>query len=244
MTVRSQLQSEAIECPLCLGNGELKRIEVLDRLGVKDFARVAQLSAEEAFRLLQAKHDREHETAWSRFEGEVAKRTAEIKERHKDELRSAQLERDNLTRRVEECGVGLSRLRCDAQRLDGNHHRYVLCCTALLGQPPIPETWADWLLPHLEPVTTLQWNCTLQGESQKRSGGAEKVVMACKLCRSENQPEFGAEINIHFPGRKCLDKPAVLAFPQLVVCLDCGFSQFTLPETELRLLGEGVAGSV
>ena len=50
--------SESIECPLCSGAGELSRAEILDRLGVKDFARVAQLSAEEAFRLLQNKHDR------------------------------------------------------------------------------------------------------------------------------------------------------------------------------------------
>ena len=55
----------------------------------KDFARVAQLSAEEAFRLLQNKHDREQQNAWSRFETELAKRTAEIRERHKDELRLA-----------------------------------------------------------------------------------------------------------------------------------------------------------
>ncbi len=57
------MPDEAIECPLCLGKGTLKRTEVLDRLGVKDFARVAQLSAEEAFRLLQNRHDREHQNA-------------------------------------------------------------------------------------------------------------------------------------------------------------------------------------
>ena len=95
--------NETIECPLCLGEGTLKRTEVLDRLGVKDFARVAQLSAEEAFRLLQQKHDHDHQTAWSRFEAELAKRTAEIREHHKDELRSAQSDRDDLTRRVEDC---------------------------------------------------------------------------------------------------------------------------------------------
>jgi hypothetical protein len=83
MTMRSPLPTDAIECPLCLGEGILKRTEILDRLGVKDIARVAQLSAEEAFRLLQSKHDREHQTAWSRFETELAKRTAEIRERHK-----------------------------------------------------------------------------------------------------------------------------------------------------------------
>jgi hypothetical protein len=61
--------------------------------------------------------------------------------------------------------------------------------------------------------------------------------MACRLCSSENQTEFGAEINIHFPGRKGLDKPPVLASPMLVVCLDCGFAEFTVAETELHLLG-------
>jgi hypothetical protein len=66
--------------------------------------------------------------------------------------------------------------------------------------------------------------------------------MACRSCGSESQKEFVAEINIHFSGLKNLDKPAALVFAKLVVCLDCGFTQFTLPETELRLLGEGGAG--
>jgi hypothetical protein len=38
---------EKIQCPLCLGEGELTRAEILDRLGVGDLARAAQLSAEE-----------------------------------------------------------------------------------------------------------------------------------------------------------------------------------------------------
>jgi hypothetical protein len=94
--------SETIECPLCNGAGELTRAEILDRLGVKDFARVAQLSAEEAFRLLQSKHDREHQTAWSRFEAELAKRTTEIRESLNGELRLALSEKDSLSRRVED----------------------------------------------------------------------------------------------------------------------------------------------
>jgi hypothetical protein len=66
--------------------------------------------------------------------------------------------------------------------------------------------------------------------------------MACKSCRSEKQREFGAEICIHFPGLKNLDKPAVLVFPKLLVCLDCGFTQFTVPEAELQCLAaQGVA---
>jgi predicted nuclease with TOPRIM domain len=109
---------ESIECPLCAGAGELSRAEILDRLGVKDFARVAQLSAEEAFRLLQNKHDRDHQSAWSRFETELAKRTAEIREQHKDALRSTQSERDDLTRRVEDCLRELAQLRERNQELE------------------------------------------------------------------------------------------------------------------------------
>ena len=118
MTTRSTSPTETIECPLCGGQGELSRAEILDRLGVRDFARVAQLSAEEAFRLLQNRHDREHQSAWSRFETELAKRTAEIREQHKDALRSAQSERDDLVRRVENCLREVAELRERNQQLE------------------------------------------------------------------------------------------------------------------------------
>jgi predicted nuclease with TOPRIM domain len=83
----------------------------------RNFARVAQLSAEEAFRLFAQKHRYEEQSAWSRFEVELAKRTAEIRERHKDELRSAQSERDELTRRVEDCLREVAELRERNQQL-------------------------------------------------------------------------------------------------------------------------------
>jgi hypothetical protein len=60
--------------------------------------------------------------------------------------------------------------------------------------------------------------------------------MPCILCASNHQAEFAAEMNIHFPGLKNLDKPSVWTFPKLLVCLDCGYSRFTIPETELALL--------
>jgi hypothetical protein len=103
MPSRPTSPTENIECPLCSGAGELSRAAILDRLGVRDFARVAQLSAEEAFRLLTQKHNHVEQGAWMRFETELAKRTAEIRERHKDELRLAQSEKESLTRRVEDC---------------------------------------------------------------------------------------------------------------------------------------------
>jgi hypothetical protein len=118
MPTRS-VSPEVIECPLCSGEGELTRAEILDRLGVKDFARVAQLSAEEAFRLLQSKHDRDNQSTWSRFEAKLAKRTAELREQHKDALRLAMSERDSLSRQVEVCLRELADLREQNQELEG-----------------------------------------------------------------------------------------------------------------------------
>ena len=61
----------------------------------------------------------------------------------------------------------------------------------------------------------------------------------CRLCQSANQSTFNGEIAIHFPGRKGLEKPIVWVFPKLLVCLNCGFTEFTVPEAELRRLVEG-----
>ena len=76
MTDSAAALPEAIECPLCLGKGELSRTEVLERLGMKDYARVAQLSAEEAIRLLLAKEKHAEQGRWAKFEVELTKRLA------------------------------------------------------------------------------------------------------------------------------------------------------------------------
>jgi hypothetical protein len=68
-------------------------------------------------------------------------------------------------------------------------------------------------------------------------------VMSCALCTSANQVEFPTEIAFHFSGRENLDKPHVMAFPKVLLCLDCGFFQSTLPETELRVLKERITPS-
>lgn len=62
--------------------------------------------------------------------------------------------------------------------------------------------------------------------------------MPCRSCASESQKTVGSEISIHFPGRKGLDRTAVLVFPKLVVCASCGFTEFTIPDTERRRLRE------
>ncbi len=65
--------------------------------------------------------------------------------------------------------------------------------------------------------------------------------MPCKSCGSVNQSKFTAEMAIHFPGLKNIDKPVAWVFPELVVCLDCGTAEFTVPKSELFLLAKGDA---
>ena len=60
---------------------------------------------------------------------------------------------------------------------------------------------------------------------------------------ARSSPKFSAEIGIHFPGLKNIDKPVVWVFPELVVCLDCGTAEFAVPEAELRLLAKGDAAA-
>ena len=68
--------------------------------------------------------------------------------------------------------------------------------------------------------------------------------MACARCSSDRHKEFSAEINIHFPGREGLDKPTVLLFLGVTVCLDCGLTEFLVPKTELSRLAEDTEGDL
>jgi len=60
--------------------------------------------------------------------------------------------------------------------------------------------------------------------------------MSCLLCASTNQTEFSTEMMVHFSGIRNWDNPGVMLFPKLLVCVSCGFSQFTVPKAELALL--------
>ena len=63
----------------------------------------------------------------------------------------------------------------------------------------------------------------------------QKVVcISCRACRSVNQIEFPAEINIHFPGPENFETPTVWVFPRLLVCLNCGFTEFFIRDTDVR----------
>jgi hypothetical protein len=100
MTGSTATLPEAIECPLCLGKGRLGRTELLERLGMKDHARVAQLSAEEAVRLLVARDKDAEQSRWVRFESELAKRTNEVISKHNAELQKLQTEKSEIAARL------------------------------------------------------------------------------------------------------------------------------------------------
>jgi predicted nucleic-acid-binding Zn-ribbon protein len=68
--------------------------------------------------------------------------------------------------------------------------------------------------------------------------------MPCKSCGSKNLGKFTGEIAIHFSGLENINEPHVFVFPELLVCLNCGFAEFAVTETELRrLVKTRVAGA-
>lgn len=57
--------------------------------------------------------------------------------------------------------------------------------------------------------------------------------MACTGCLSSNQVEMHTEINIHYSSLAYPGNPGIFVFPTVMICLDCGVSQFTLKEEDL-----------
>lgn len=45
-------------------------------------------------------------------------------------------------------------------------------------------------------------------------------------------------MSVHTLGLENVNKPVVWMFPKLLVCMDCGFTELTVEENELRLLGK------
>ena len=64
--------------------------------------------------------------------------------------------------------------------------------------------------------------------------------MFCKSCQSQRQTALDSEINIHIPGPQNLSTKSVWAFPQLLVCLDCGFTELNIERAELSQLADSL----
>ena len=57
--------------------------------------------------------------------------------------------------------------------------------------------------------------------------------MACRQCAYESPENLSSEIAVHLPG---LNTPHVLLYSALLVCLNCGFTEFSVAETDLQLI--------
>jgi hypothetical protein len=66
--------------------------------------------------------------------------------------------------------------------------------------------------------------------------------MSCRSCQSARQVEFAAEIAIHFSGAENLNAPHVHVFPEILVCMDCGMTNFTVAGSELQTIRERETG--
>ena len=54
------------------------------------------------------------------------------------------------------------------------------------------------------------------------------------LLRSHKSGQVFSEVDIHFPGLRNAGKKPVLVFPEILVCLNCGKAEFTVPEDEIK----------
>jgi hypothetical protein len=70
------------------------------------------------------------------------------------------------------------------------------------------------------------------------------LAMTCRSRESDNLRKFTAEVAIHFPGLKNINKPTVWVFPEFLICLNCGVAECVIPETELLVLArEAIAAA-
>jgi hypothetical protein len=87
------------------------------------------------------------------------------------------------------------------------------------------------------------WDATMTLSRLKRTLEKEGIRRVCKLCGSVYQKKFNSEMGIHFLELKNIDKPTVWVFPEVIVCLDCGMAEFSVPKDELRLLDENYSAA-
>ena len=66
----------------------------------------------------------------------------------------------------------------------------------------------------------------------------------CKSCASGNLKELRSEICIHLPWFESSNREPLFIFPKLIVCAECGFSEFLFPETQLRTVRECIENDV
>jgi hypothetical protein len=73
--------------------------------------------------------------------------------------------------------------------------------------------------------------------------GHSERTSACKHCGSSSQQRLNGETATSFPGIKNVNEPPVYVCQQILVCLDCGFTELLIPVPELERIREGAKRS-
>jgi hypothetical protein len=62
------------------------------------------------------------------------------------------------------------------------------------------------------------------------------VEMQCKTCKSGNLQKLKGELTASLPGLGAIGVAPVYACQDVLVCLDCGFAELLIPDSQLKLL--------
>ena len=60
--------------------------------------------------------------------------------------------------------------------------------------------------------------------------------MPCKTCASDNLQNLTGELTASLPDMKHLKASPIYVCQEIVVCLDCGFTELRIPAAELQQL--------
>ena len=63
--------------------------------------------------------------------------------------------------------------------------------------------------------------------------------MPCKICLSDNLQNFKGELTVSLPELTNLKVSPIYVCPEILVCLDCGFTELRLGAADLQQLKKG-----
>jgi hypothetical protein len=63
-----------------------------------------------------------------------------------------------------------------------------------------------------------------------------RCQLSCRACQSSRQRKLHSEVAIHPPFLLDTPLPHEMVFPELLICLDCGFTEFSIPASSLDRL--------
>lgn len=74
------------------------------------------------------------------------------------------------------------------------------------------------------------WDCLHRG-----------AKMVCKVCNSENLQKLEGELTASLPSLQGLEVPPIYVCQNVLVCMECGFTELVIPTAELLSLKKAKA---